>query len=230
MDWLFWNETRAKSLFHHLLRKIFVSYLISPFSLGFCGFSVECNICWGLHSPSLTTEPPQREPHWTGAKIALGRRLLFEAIDMKLRPCKAELSMTTTWRWETILRILCAKKSILSKDSVHLLVRRDSSNKKQILSFGQGRAMIDEWKGWIQMQIFIPVGNLWYASDRVREWFDWLTLTDWRVGVLISDLQDLERNSFWGASLAYLVYVFLGMRAKKLLRSCRLQISMTTVT
>ena len=69
------------------------SYLISALSLWFNWLSVECRICWGTHSLSVTTEPSQREPQGTGLKIALARGLLFEAIDMKLRPCKVELSI-----------------------------------------------------------------------------------------------------------------------------------------
>ena len=64
------------------------SYLSSVLSLWLtCWSSDEFNICWGLHSFSWTIEPSQIEAEDTELINALGRTgLLFEAIDMKVRP------------------------------------------------------------------------------------------------------------------------------------------------
>ena len=80
-----------------VLTKLFsnFSYLSSVLSLWLpCWSSDEFNICWGLHSFSWTIEPSQIEAEDTELINALGRTgLLFEAIDMKVRPWKVELSI-----------------------------------------------------------------------------------------------------------------------------------------
>lgn len=106
------------------------SYLISPVSLWFSWLSVERKICWGPHSSSVTTEPPHRELQGTGLKMARCKELLFEAIDMKLRPCKVELSMPqqTSNERKKYLVSYWGKLTFLLNDTLCPRAQQDCSN------------------------------------------------------------------------------------------------------
>jgi len=127
--WRGFFQRMCFSCFHYF-RNIPFSHLISPVSLWFIWLSVECKICWGSHSSSVTTEPPQRELQGTGLKMARCKELLFEAIDMKLRPCKVELSIPqqTSNERKKYLVSYWGKWTFLLNDTLCPRAQQDCSN------------------------------------------------------------------------------------------------------